>query len=83
MTKAVKKRPGAAGKAREPKPKVRQSSFIPFLDVTQEVGQQNFKKHADTVARNKILVAPVHDKDGYLIGEAIFRVLDTAPHRAG
>ena len=84
MAKAsVKKKPGAAGKAREPKPKVKQSSFIPFLDVTQDTGQQNFKKYADKVDHNKILVAPVYDKDGYLIGEAIFRVLDTAPHRAG
>ena len=77
--------PGGKGSSQtgpEPNRKTR-SSNNSCLDVATPSGQQHFKKYSGMVKRGMALVTPAVDSDGFVLGEVILRVLDTAKHQSG
>ena len=62
---------------------MRKSSQINYLDVSTESGRHVFKKFAKAVTAGSAIVTPAIDKKGFVLGEVVLRVLDTAEHQSG
>ena len=80
-----RKRP-AAGKSNGTEPKGKKSvksSAVSYLDVSTEVGRQAWSKYVKLVERGMVILTPAIDKKGFVLGEVVLRVLDTAVHQTG
>ena len=83
----TKKRPAASKKdgpePKWPKKSQQKSSNINYLDVSIESGRHVFKKFAKAVTVGAAIVTPAIDKEGFVLGEVVLKVLDIAEHQSG
>jgi hypothetical protein len=82
--RGVNKRPASAtAKGSEPKGKKSKSSCINYLDVNTDFGRPAWNKYSKLVEPGMAIVTPAIDSRGFVMGEVVLQVLDTAVHQSG
>ena len=72
-----------AAKASSQKQTGKKSNEVDFLDTNTEEGVKLWPKFAKEVQPGKALIMPALDKNGFVLGEVLLKVLDTVQHKSG
>ena len=72
-----------SAKASSQKQTGKKSNEVDFLDTNTEQGVKLWPKFSKEVQLGKALIMPALDKNGFVLGEVLFKVMDTVQHKAG
>ena len=61
----------------------KKSDEVNFLDTNTEQGVKLFAKYSKEVLPGRALITPALDKNGFVLGEVLFKVKDTVQHKTG